>query len=294
MNTLIIGGTGTVGTQVVRELLARGVNVRILTRNPEKARLPAGAAAVRGDLLDPGTARTVFRGIDRVFMLNATGPTEAHEGLMGVSGAQAAGVKRLVYLSLNQLDAAPACIPHFGSKVPIEAAVRASGMEWTIIRPNNFFQNEAWFKDAILTHGVYPQPIGSRGLSRVDVRDIAEAAAIALTQPGHSGQTYELVGPDILTGADTAAIWTVALGRPVSYAGDNLDQWENTFRPYRPAWQLYDFRLMDEWFQSHGFAGSSHDVARLTKLLGHPPRSLETYARETAPAWLREKARPAA
>lgn len=288
MKTLVIGGTGTVGSQVVRELLARGANVSILTRNPDKARLPAAVAAVRGDLLDPDTARHAFRGFEAVFMLNATGPTENHEGLMGVLGAQLSGVKRFVYLSIQHLEKAPA-IPHFSSKLPIEAAVKASGMEWTIIRPNNFFQNEEWFKPVILGDGVYPQPIGPRGLSRVDVRDIAEASAIALTQAGHNGRVYELAGPDVLTGEATAAAWSRALGRPVRYAGDDLDQWENTFRPWLPAWMLYDFRLMYAWFIKHGLAASPAEIRTLTDLLGHPPRSFEVYVKETAARWLAEQ-----
>jgi uncharacterized protein YbjT (DUF2867 family) len=289
MKILVIGGTGTVGSQVVRELLVRGAKVGVLTRQPEKARLPDGVTVVRGDLLDPDTARHAFRGFDRVFMLNATGPTENHEGLMGVWGARAAGVQHFVYLSIHRLHTAPH-IPHFASKMPIEAAVQASGMGWTILRPNNFFQNDEWFKEAILKHGVYPQPVGPRGLSRVDVRDIAEAAASALTQPGHSGQIYELAGPDILTGVATAEIWSRALGRSVAYAGDDLEQWETSFRPWLAPWMLYDFRLMYDWFIQAGLAATPDELRRLTKLLGHPPRSFEAYVKETAASWLRQAA----
>ncbi|HEY5551866.1 MAG TPA: NmrA family NAD(P)-binding protein, partial [Opitutaceae bacterium] len=197
-------------------------------------------------------------------------------------------VKRFVYLTIHHLEQAPA-IPHFASKLPIEAAVKASGMEWTLIRPNNFFQNEEWFRPVILGHGVYPQPLGPHGLSRVDVRDIAEAAAIAVTQPGHNGRVYELVGPDILTGEGTADAWSRALGRPVRYAGDDLDQWENTFRPWLPALLLYDFRLMYRWFIDHGLAATPGEVRTLTDLLGHPPRSFEAYVKETAARWLAEE-----
>jgi uncharacterized protein YbjT (DUF2867 family) len=287
--TLIIGGTGTVGSAVVRELVNRGMHVSVLTRHPEKTRLPAGATAVRGDLLDPDTVRSVFKGVERVFMLNPTGPTETHEGLMGVSGAQLAGVKRFVYLTVHRLQTAPLHIPHLASKLPIEAAVRASGMEWTLLRPNNFFQNDAWFKDALLRFGVYPQPIGDRGLSRVDVRDIADAAAITLTESGHAGQTYELAGPEVLTGVQTAATWSRVLGRPIVYAGNDLDHWENTFRPYLPAWMLYDFRLMYAWFQKEGLAATKEELSRLSALLGRAPRAFEPYVREIARSWIAEE-----
>jgi uncharacterized protein YbjT (DUF2867 family) len=288
--TLILGGTGLVGSTLVRQLIARGeTGIRVLTRHPEKTVLPAGAVAVKGDLLNPETVRTVFRDVDRVFMLNATGPTENHEGHLGIVGAQMAGVRRFVYLSVHRLQECPPNIPHLASKFSLELALKASGMEWTIVRPNNFFQNDAWFKEPLLNYNIYPQPIGDVGLSRVDVRDIAEAAAIVLTQPGHAGQVYELVGPGILTGSSTAEIWSRALGRKIQYAGNDLDQWENTFRPYFLPWQLFDYRLMYSWFQSKGLMATNEEVARLCKLLGRAPRSFEDYAAETAAAWKQER-----
>lgn len=285
MNVLTIGGTGTVGSQVVRELLRAGVDVSVLTRNPEKYRLPAGVASIRGDLLNPETARTAFHGFDAVFMLNASGPTEAHEGLMGVGGALAARVKRFVYLSIHQLEARQAAIPHFGAKIAVEAAVRNGGFEWTIVRPNNFFQNDYWFKEAILKHGIYPQPLGDIGLSRVDVRDIAKVAAIALTKSGHAGRVYELAGPAVQTGEMAAAAWAKALGRSVEYAGNNLQHWESAFKAYLPPTTLHDYRMMYAWFQAYGLVATPRELEQLTAVLGHSPRNFETFTQETAAAW---------
>jgi uncharacterized protein YbjT (DUF2867 family) len=287
MKTLVIGGTGTVGSMVVQELVARGAQVSVLTRKPETARLPAGVTAIGGDLLDPKTVRSVFRGMDGVFMLNPVSPTETHEGLMGVLGAQAARVARFVYLTIHRLEQAPH-FPHFASKRPIESALKESGLDWTLIRPNNFFQNDYWFKEVLLKYGVYPQPIGSAGLSRIDVRDIAEAAAIALTQPGHAGQTYELAGPTALTGPETAATWSRALSRPIAYGGDDMDAWEQQAATMLPAWMAYDFRLMYEWFQTHGLVATQQELTTLSQLLGHGPRSYEAFVQETARAWTAE------
>lgn len=284
MKTLVIGGTGTVGSMVVTELLARGAQVAVLTRKPQSAKLPAGATAVGGDLLDPQTVRQVFKGMDGVFMLNPVSPTETHEGLMGVLGAQAAKVARFVYLTIHRVDQAPH-FPHFASKRPVESALRESGLSWTLVRPNNFYQNDYWFKDVLLNHGVYPQPIGSAGLSRVDVRDIAEASAIALTEQGHGGKTYELAGPTALTGPETAAIWSRALGRPIVYGGDDLDAWEQQALTMLPPWMAYDFRLMYGWFQSHGLKATNEELAALSTLLGHPPRDYTRFVEETAQAW---------
>jgi uncharacterized protein YbjT (DUF2867 family) len=284
MKTLVIGGTGTVGTGVVQELLARGADVAVLTRKPDAVKLPAGATPIGGDLLEPATTRRIFRGIDGVFMLNPVSQTETHEGLMGILGAQAAGVKTFVYLTIHRLEQAPH-FPHFASKRPLESALRESGMAWTLVRPNNFFQNDYWFKEPLLNYGVYPQPIGQAGLSRVDVRDIAEVAAVALTQPGHDGKTYELAGPTALTGTETAAIWSRALNRPIAYGGDDMDAWEQQASTMLPPWMAYDFRLMYTWFQTKGLVATERELAETTAVLGHAPRSYEAFVQETARAW---------
>jgi uncharacterized protein YbjT (DUF2867 family) len=286
MKVLVIGGTGTVGSQVVRELLTRGVEVSVLTRSAEKAgKLPRGARGVIGDLLDPRAVRSVFTGQEGVFLLNPVSATETHEGLMALNGIRMAGVKRLAYLSVHNVDAAPH-LPHFGSKIALEIALKASGVPVTILRPNNYYQNDYFFKDALQKFGVYPQPIGGVGVSRVDVRDLAEAAAIVLTTAGrHEGQTYNLVGPQPLTGTGTAEAWGRALGKPIAYAGDDLDAWEAQSLQYLPPWMVFDFRLMYAFFQKSGLKATGADIDRLTKLLGHPPRSFEDFAAETASAW---------
>ena len=285
MKFLVLGATGTVGSQVTRELLAGGHHVRALTRNPEKvAALGAGVEALKGDLLDPKTLDVLYTGVDGAFILNGVATTESQEGLMAITAAREAKLKRLVYMSVQHADRA-VHLPHFGSKFGIEAAIKQSGIPFTILRPSNFHQNDYWFRDVILQYGVYPQPLGSVGVSRVDVRDIAEAAAIALTQPGHDGRTYDLVGPRPLKGAETAEIWGKALGRTINYAGDDLEAWEKANAPYFPAAVLYDFKHMYAHFQKHGLAATPEEVAALTQVLGHAPRAFEAFVAETAKAW---------
>lgn len=285
MNALVVGGTGTVGSQVVSQLVERGADVSVLTRDPGRAaNLPEGVKVVQGDLLDPSTVRSVFTGRDGVFLLNAVSPTEAHEGLMATIGLREARVGRVVYLSVHHADQAPH-LPHFGAKLPIEAAIRQSGIPYTILRPNNYYQNDHWYQQALLEFAVYPQPLGSAGCSRVDVRDIAEVAAKALTTADLEGETINLVGPEAVTGAGTAATWSEVLGKPVAYAGEDMDAWEEQTAQYLPPALAFDFRHMFEHFQRHGLLGTAEDVERLTVVLGRPPRSFADFASETAKAW---------
>jgi len=283
MNVLVLGGTGTVGSQVVRELLGRGADVSVLTRDVKKA-LAAGVRPVAGDLLDPSTIRSAFAGYGAVFLLNAVSATECHEGLMAVNGCRLGGVKKVVYLSVQDADKAPH-LPHFGAKLPVETAIKSSGIPFTILRPNNFYQNDAWYRDAMLGYDVYPQPFGDVGLSRVDVRDIAEAAAVALTTDAAKNETVNLVGPDVLTATATAATWGGVLGRKIAYGGNDLDAWEKQSLAYMPAFMVFDFRLMYAFFQEKGLKAAPDDVARLTALLGHAPRRFDEFAAETARAW---------
>jgi uncharacterized protein YbjT (DUF2867 family) len=284
MHVVVTGGTGVVGSQVVRELVARGADVSVVTRDPGKAKLPAGVQALQGNLGEPASVRRVFQGADAVFLLNIVSPTESHEGFLPVTALRETKPKRLVYLSVHHAEKA-AWLPHFGTKVGIEEAIKRSGLPFTIVRPNNFYQNDYWFKDVLLNYGIYPQPIGSTGISRVDVRDIAEASAIALLTSGHEGQTYDLVGPDLCTGAWTAKIWSNALGKEITYGGDDLDAWEKQALTYLPDWAAFDFRHMYAFFQEQGLKASPEAITRQTTLLGHAPRSFEAFAKETAAAW---------
>ena len=131
--------------------------------------------------------------------------------------------------------------------------------------------------------GVYPQPSGSIGMHRVDVRDIAEAAAIALTQPGHSGQTYSIVGPRAWTGAQIAAMLTQHLGKPVIYVGDDLKAWVAQVRAFMPGWLVRDLEIMFEHFLRTGLLATQAEIDALTALLGHAPRSYEDFVNEVLP-----------
>lgn len=285
MAILVLGGTGTVGSAVVQELLKRGEAVRVATRSEEKVKtLPERVQGVVGDLIDPATYVKIFSGVEKLFLLNAVNFSETQEGLAALNEAKKAGVQRIVYLSIHNVEIGPH-IPHFANKIAIERALKESRIPFTILRPNNFFQNDYWFKDALLEYLVYPQPIGDIGISRVDVRDIAEAAAIALTEDGHEGKTYALVGPMPINGQTAAERWSTSLDKKINYAGNDLDAWEKEALKMLPAWMVYDFRLMYALFQEKGLEASKEHLEVLEQLLGHPPRSFDSFVAETAESW---------
>jgi uncharacterized protein YbjT (DUF2867 family) len=285
MNILLIGGTGTVGSQTVRELLGRNVQPRVLTRSAEKVgQLPAGVHGVVGDLAEPDTLPPALRDTERLILITPLTPSEAVEGLRAVRLVRAAGVRRIVFMSIHDVEKVPEA-PHFSAKIAVQHAIRESGIPWTFIMPNNFYQNDLWFKQPILDSGVYPQPFGEVGMSRVDVRDIAEALANATLEDGHASQRYPLVGPDVLTAEATAAAWGRHLGRDVRYAGNDLDAWEAQTRKIMPDWAVDDWLIMYRYFQRNGLRATDEDLRQQARILKHPPRRFEDFVKETAAAW---------
>lgn len=285
MTILVVGGTGTVGTHLVRLLLDQGQAVRVLVHNPDRVALvPAGAHVLVVDVVgDPARARAAFRGVDSVFMLNATTLHETVEGLMVVAMAKEAGIRRFVYQSTHSLRHLHH-IPHLGSKLAIEKAVKASSMGYTIISPNHFFQNDEYSRNALLHLDAYLNPIGDVGCWRVDVRDIAEAAAIVLTSEGHDGKNYALVGPENLTGPQCNETWSRALGRPVHHVA-SIGAWQDVVRPYLAAWVVDDLGAMFAELGKHGMPGNAEELDIFTKLLGRSPRRHEDYVAECVAQW---------
>jgi uncharacterized protein YbjT (DUF2867 family) len=285
MKTLVIGGTGTVGSTVVTGLLKQREAIRVLGHSPEKLKkLPNGVEGVKADLDDPGTLAEAFDGIDKVFLLNSVGPNETEEGLAAVSAAKAAKVTKIVYHSVSMPEGSSS-IPHFRSKIPVEKAVKESGIAYTILRPNNFFQNDLWLKLALMQYGIYPQPIGSRGVNRVDVRDIADCAVMALTKSGHEGRTYEIHGPDTLTGEGIARVYSKQLGREIRYSGDDLDAWAEKSKGMMPEFMIADMRIMYKFFQENGMIPSQEDLKNIEKILGRKPRSFDDFVKEITTDW---------
>ncbi|MBY5783810.1 NmrA/HSCARG family protein [Rhizobium leguminosarum] len=285
MTILVTGATGNVGRQIVEHLAKRGADVRALVRDPSKAEFPAGVSVAQGDFLDVDSLRSAMSGVSTLFLLNAVVPDEFTQALIALNVARSAAIERIVYLSVIHADVY-VNVPHFAGKFGVERMIEQMGFKATILRSAYFIQNDLMVKDVITGYGAYPMPVGPKGLAMIDVRDIAEIAALELLRREQSAEPLaldriNLVGPQTLTGAGIAAIWSDVLARPIAYGGDNTEGFEQNLKQFMPAWMAYDMRLMGERFLIDGMLPEAGDVERLTKLLGRPLRSYSAFASET-------------
>ncbi|MEF2071214.1 NmrA family NAD(P)-binding protein [Consotaella aegiceratis] len=242
-----------------------------------KADFPTGVEIAEGELLDLDALRAAFQGVRTLFLLNAVTGDEFTRAIITLNIAREAGVERVVYLSVFNADHS-VNVPHFAVKAGGERMLVDMDFSATILRPTYFID-----KEVIFDHGVYPMPIGSKGVAMVDASDIAEVAAIELIRrdsaPGKLPvETINLVGPDTLTGPEVAAIWSEVLGRPIAYGGDDPSGFEQAMAGVMPKWTAYEMRLMAERYVSDGMIPEAGDVERLTELLGRPLHSYRDFA----------------
>jgi uncharacterized protein YbjT (DUF2867 family) len=278
---LVIGATGNIGRPVVERLLAAGVPVRALSRDPQTADLPAGVDVIAGDLTDPASLDDALRGVETVFLVWTAPPATVAEVIARISRH----ARRIVFLS------SPHQTPHPFFQQPnpmaalhatIEREIAASGLAATILRPGMFASNVIpWWAAQIRQGDTVRWPYAAAASAPVDERDLADAALRVLTDPGHGGAEYVLTGPDSLTHADQVAIIGDAIGRTLRY--DEMPPAEfRAITAERASPAIADM-LLNAWNASVGIpAYVTTDVARVT---GRPARTFRQWAVDHADAF---------
>ncbi|MFG1670826.1 NAD(P)H-binding protein [Streptomyces sp. Y7] len=208
---VVTGATGNVGRPLVRALVDSGERVTAVSRRISADDVPAGIRLHRADLTDPERLKPALDGAEALFLLTS-GAFMAAGGDLGavLDVVRGSGVRRVVLLSSQGVGT--------GDHPPVlEDAVRASGLEWTMLRPGAFHSNALLWADLVRTRREVAAPFGDTGLPTVDPADIAEVAAAALRAPGHAGETYDLTGPAPVSPRQQTAAIGAALGEPVEF-----------------------------------------------------------------------------
>jgi uncharacterized protein YbjT (DUF2867 family) len=267
----------------VQALAERGERVRGLVHkqsDQEKVAAAGATESVVGDVANIATLEKLLAGARAIYHICPNmHPEEERIGAAVLAQALAAGVEHFVYHSV--LHPQTASMPHHWQKMLVEDRIFAAGIPFTILQPTAYMQNLLAYWQAVQQRGRYrvPYPVATR-LSLVDVRDVAEVAARVLTEPGHMGATYELVGSAPLSQSEVAAIMRKQVGKEVIAEEIPLERWEREARSAGlGGYALETLLKMFRYYANYGLVGNSNV---LRWLLGREPRSLETFIGDLA------------
>ncbi len=277
MKVLAVGATGKFAGLVVPELKKRGATVRALVRdknNEEAARKQGADETAIGDLQDSKSLRNAAAAVDGVFHINtAFAPNEADLGVAMVEAAKAAGVGKFVFS--GAIHPSISKMTNHAAKRPVEEAIYESGMNFTVLQPTMFMQTLAAGWSDVVKQGRFSAPYSKHAkASYVDYRDVAEAAALALTGDTLDYGTFELCASGMLDRVELAAIMSEALGRTIEAGEPSLEEWEQTTKiPAGPVRQ--GLKRMYMHYDQYGFPGGNALVLRA--ILGREPRTMKQY-----------------
>ena len=279
LTVLAVGAAGHFAGLVVPELAKRGARIRGLIQDPKQrdAVIKNGAAeVVVGDLTDRASIDAALKGVNAVFYIApAFIAGEAEIGKSMVEAAKRAGVCRFVFSSV--IDPVISALENHIEKAPVEEAIIESGMEFVLLQPTLFFQNIAGAWAKVVETSTYGEPWSDETrFSRVDYRDVAEAAALALTEDRLLYGTYQLCSEGIFNRKEVANLMSEVLGKKIEAvtvtppAPKPADKSGNAGQP-SPTQRMFD------WYNRRGLVGNA---LVLRAILGREPRSLRAYFEE--------------
>jgi uncharacterized protein YbjT (DUF2867 family) len=278
---LVVGATGTNGTEIVGQLAAAGQSVRALARNPAKASglTQPGVEVVAGDLDNADSLDKAIAGVDRAFFLASVDPRYVGWFRNFLDAAVRAGTGHVVKFSGMGADPASSSelLRQHGET---DELLAHSGLAHTILRPNSFYQNMLWSAQSIKEQGAFYLPMRDASQSLVDVRDIAAVAVKVLTEHGHEGRIYEITGPESLSYHDVAARLSEVLGRTIQYvAVPPAAARQSMLQAGMPEWNVDVLIDLYEVFASGAASSVTDTVQRVT---GKPPIAFDQFARDHA------------
>jgi uncharacterized protein YbjT (DUF2867 family) len=270
---LVIGGTGTVGRQVVSRLAATGVQVRALARNPGAARLPSRVDVVCGDLTLPETLDSCLDGIDTVFLV-WTAPAAAVASALERIAKHA---RRIVFLSAPIKTAHPLFQQPNPLKAlfeQIERLIETSGLQWTFLRPGMFAANAlSWWAPQIRAGDVVRWPYLAAPTAPIDERDIAAVAVRALCEDGHAGAEYVLTGPQSSTQFEQLSTIGRVIGRSLRIEEISPDEARRELLRIGPLVAVN--MLLDAWAAAIG--QPAHVTSTVADITGAPARAFDDW-----------------
>ena len=281
---LITGATGYIGKELVKQLKAANVPVRVLARNRNKAAALEGPGVeiVEGDFDKPKTLDAALVGVEKAFLLSSAGPQMVELQGNFVQAAQRAGIRHLVKSSAAAIRADGTSLVDDGRwHRQVEKQLEESGMAWTHLRPGFFTQNiERYFAATIKEQSAFYAPMGNTKAAIVDVRDIAAVAVAVLTESGHEGKAYIITGPEALSFYEVAEKLSAALGRQVTYVDVPVEEYAQQMRAAgQPEWLVTVMSNLSLGLET----GGSSEVTNVVKEVANKqPLYLEQYLRESA------------
>jgi len=268
---LVIGAAGKTGRAVTRALVGRGVRVRAAVR-PASTTSPYAAELASPVTVDLATGlglHEAMAGVDAVYHLAPNvHPEEVGIAARVVEAAGAADVSRFVFHSVLHPD--DRAMPHHVRKAEAERVIRARLSAATVLRPAAYGQNllEAALGGRMAVAYSIDVPF-----TNVDLDDVAEVAALVLTEAGHEGATYELCGPESLSVREQARIASEVLGHSVEAVRIPLEEWTAGPGVGLPEQARHDLLAMFGAYDRDGLVGTSHELVRL---LGRPATTWRT------------------
>lgn len=279
---LVTGAAGKTGRAIIRALVAREQAVRALVHRDEQAQLVKSLGAqeaMAGDMRDERTLRLATWDVRAVYHICPNvSPDELPIGKLAITAAQDAGVEQFVFHSV--LHPQTEAMTHHWNKLRVEEALFESRLPCVILQPASYMQNVLAGWRATVERGVYAVPYSvETRMSMVDLEDVAQAAAVVLTEPGHLGATYELAGPDALTQTRVAEILSKQLRRPVHAEQITIEAWTRQAQAAgMGAYQIETLVKMFRYYDRHGFCGNPR---ALSYLIGREPAKFETFVERT-------------